>query len=893
MSFDELAKEMDDLLKSSKRKQSDPEPVVKEEPKKVEIINENTLKKKGLFSRLFHKKEKSLDIPETSVKTIPIAPVFEKTEIIQKEIKSKKSFAPKKQLDEKEQTLNKKEKLLNELGQLLATKKKSMAKEELSLDKKKTEIIKMQDKFNKAVPVPKVGPVVDKSLEKKQKLLTKLEKVLAKKQFRLTDEEHLLLQEKEKLKLFKNELVVNERTIKLQIADMSKKTSGLSSDKKKLMKEVTALESRKYSIENAIKENAINLKDIELQIKQKGKTFGSVEKRFAKVEKLNDELKRKKVSLGNLESALTAKNKLLNVKEKELARKERLIDAGFKDSEKKSAILGKEKLAILTEIDSLVSKKKSIDRQVGEASTRLDEVKKLVVLKEKELNVETKRKEFAKLQQEIAKVKQSLDDSKLKLREQGQMVATKQIELEEKSKELVARENSFEDIWKQKESDMKIRERVFGEISSKVALLKSQKSMLDDQISKSSQDLDELKGIIRAKESDMESFERRERELQLKEKFVADVRKSKGVLNNKEIDLRKIDDLLAKKQNLLNQKEGELQRKRDVVEYELHKAEANRRVLYGEITTRQKELSDITKRRDLRHNELVESEGLFKKKELELLQTIKDLELDKELLDRKEDDIEQTLRRIEEDKVLLEQKENEILEKVALLEELDATVPKREEEIKKIRDELDAYELALVEKEKQLEKDYQKRAKELDRTKTKMEKSIDRLERKEAKISAVKELRASITQLENKLKNLDNQIIVNQSELAEDVQTMVTTKRMETDLKKREQEIEEREKELLMEEAEVETGEFKDYVEHEMLKYEKPELPKIEDAEEIYGLIDEARELMNMGRLNEARSTYSKIGSYYSHLKVIPADKKRVYYAILELKTDIELAHLA
>ncbi|MBI5880598.1 hypothetical protein HZB90_00535 [archaeon] len=58
-------------------------------------------------------------------------------------------------------------------------------------------------------------------------------------------------------------------------------------------------------------------------------------------------------------------------------------------------------------------------------------------------------------------------------------------------------------------------------------------------------------------------------------------------------------------------------------------------------------------------------------------------------------------------------------------------------------------------------------------------------------------------------------------------------------------------------------------------------------------MIDEARELGTMGRMNEAREIYAKIGNVYEQLDILPSDKKRVYYAILELKTDIELAYLA
>jgi hypothetical protein len=58
-------------------------------------------------------------------------------------------------------------------------------------------------------------------------------------------------------------------------------------------------------------------------------------------------------------------------------------------------------------------------------------------------------------------------------------------------------------------------------------------------------------------------------------------------------------------------------------------------------------------------------------------------------------------------------------------------------------------------------------------------------------------------------------------------------------------------------------------------------------------MIEDAKELIDMGRLSEAAVIYARIGDIYEQLQLEPSDKKRIYYAILELKTDIELAHLA
>jgi len=126
-----------------------------------------------------------------------------------------------------------------------------------------------------------------------------------------------------------------------------------------------------------------------------------------------------------------------------------------------------------------------------------------------------------------------------------------------------------------------------------------------------------------------------------------------------------------------------------------------------------------------------------------------------------------------------------------------------------------------------------------------------------------------------------------------DTAISLEVERREEELEKRRRELEEKEKSLMATEVAVESGEFKEYVEHEMIRYEKPNMPRVKDASEIYSMIEDARELVSMGRLNDARAIYSKIGNVYEHLDISPVDKKRVYYAVLELKTDIELAHLA
>ncbi|MCX6707817.1 MAG: hypothetical protein NT001_06825 [Candidatus Woesearchaeota archaeon] len=60
---------------------------------------------------------------------------------------------------------------------------------------------------------------------------------------------------------------------------------------------------------------------------------------------------------------------------------------------------------------------------------------------------------------------------------------------------------------------------------------------------------------------------------------------------------------------------------------------------------------------------------------------------------------------------------------------------------------------------------------------------------------------------------------------------------------------------------------------------------------DIYELVEQAREMINSRNFTNAKQIYDRIRGEYSGLKDIE-DKKKVYYEIMELKTDIELGLL-
>ena len=93
----------------------------------------------------------------------------------------------------------------------------------------------------------------------------------------------------------------------------------------------------------------------------------------------------------------------------------------------------------MKEVDALEQKKK-------DSQEKLDHLTKMLELKEKELNMPAKKKEFEKLQNQIMELHKKTDQSKVALYEQEKALDAKRSEFETKEKAMIAREKSLKDI---------------------------------------------------------------------------------------------------------------------------------------------------------------------------------------------------------------------------------------------------------------------------------------------------------------------------------------------------------------------------------------------------------------------------------------------------------------
>ncbi|MBU0461987.1 MAG: hypothetical protein KJ574_05355, partial [Nanoarchaeota archaeon] len=336
----------------------------------------------------------------------------------------------------------------------------------------------------------------------------------------------------------------------------------------------------------------------------------------------------------------------------------------------------------------------------------------------------------------------------------------------------------------------------------------------------------------------------------------------------------------------------------------------------------QKSLDELERMRKIKIDEIKQNEKALDDKEVELLETIKNLELDRDLLDKKEQEIIEKIDQLEADGKLLEEREDELVEESNRLIELEKRIDNKKDIFDKEYAEIENMKNSLKESGKQLETSYQDKTKSLDAqhklrlkdiegVQKKLEKSIDSFKLKEDKLKKAKEYKANVSLLLKKQQSLEKALkLLTDKLVKKNAQYKSAATKFETmkssalfaetgmlELARRQKELEQDKDELAKmqtiiadDEREAESGMFQDFLQHELAKYDKQ---PVDYSNEIYSLIETARSLLKMRDITKARSVYQQIGGLYEQLSLDAAEKKRIYYAILELKTDIELAHLA
>lgn len=211
------------------------------------------------------------------------------------------------------------------------------------------------------------------------------------------------------------------------------------------------------------------------------------------------------------------------------------------------------------------------------------------------------------------------------------------------------------------------------------------------------------------------------------------------------------------------------------------------------------------------------------------------------------------------------------------------------------------------EDQKEFEEAMSRREKVINEDKKWLDRQYKLLDDKKTQIRAVKEFKASIPVLEGKYKELQKQIAKKEQELHRTTEEAVAKwellKDKELELKKREKNVEEGKKllkhlqnKLIDERANLSDKEAKEYFASDIhikeAQEEMVELKTLKAKPEIIEMIEKARFLFNNNKVNEAKDILKRVKNDFEKAKLSQKDKRKAYYDMMEIATEIKLASL-
>lgn len=380
-------------------------------------------------------------------------------------------------------------------------------------------------------------------------------------------------------------------------------------------------------------------------------------------------------------------------------------------------------------------------------------------------------------------------------------------------------------------------------------------------------------------------------------KRVADheIRERQSLIKVQEEELKSLELKLQQKEVLLDKKEADLAKGivQDTRPYGLGLEKQGDRIAQLDL-----EISALRNKKSHLQIEVMHARDQLKQMHHEFDAKNKILDNNKKLLDMEEDRIISRVEALEKDKKLLAGREDEFVKTLKKLEREKASLEKAhitlDAKISKKKELLDSFEskykskLAIL---KQREKDIVKIEKEV---KKKLE-----------KISKVKELKESIADLKKKKANLEGPV----KELEKKLSTIEkkylsgkTIKAKEEELTARERElfarkehVKEDESRLRYEEENIEDKEFKQFLAENVqnpFSPEEHEDPYAADVNNIETLLANARDALERQNFEDAKVLFRELKNAYESSSIPAERKKELYYKILEIKTDIDLALL-
>lgn len=412
-------------------------------------------------------------------------------------------------------------------------------------------------------------------------------------------------------------------------------------------------------------------------------------------------------------------------------------------------------------------------------------------------------------------------------------------------------------------------------------------------------------------------------------------------------------DSLHKKKLMLESELASLGKKLDVLRPQVAAVEQTLAKAKG-VEKRDLELTDLQRKLDTQKVDQDKRAGELSRKETELVQKDKTLRTQEFDALKKQKDITNDLIKLSGDKKMAEQELAARRSELAGIKAEMSVIEAKKRELKSAEDSLHVKEQAVVEQLGKLEKEKKfvemrrglvdKNAEKTHNLKIEVDakeknlvvreenvsqkemalgRQMKSLQEQLMKIREVDELRenlpvlkkeklALVTQISNEESGFKRQaeIIDKRARELNALERRVidrekTANDREGRLKQREEIVAQKEKRVLdmrgqleQEKRNVQELKFQTYVEKELGKFEPHEELLYTEIEakspkdfEVLTKVEAARNAMNKGNVPEARKYYEQISRDYEKMPMSD-EKKRIYYEVLELKNDIELAML-
>jgi chromosome segregation ATPase len=584
-----------------------------------------------------------------------------------------------------------------------------------------------------------------------------------------------------------------------------------------------------------------------------------------------------KVTFNKQEDELLNLRVKLQQKEKALAEHEKTLVHQSRELEKHVVDLRKARAQLWNELDKLKTTKETLSAEVVVLHQEIKDRKKQIhnaeqiheVLAKKESTFRVKEHELERREHLVFKKEKELDVLNRHIKEKEQM-------LDRLTKLINTEKDAFE-----KKKVMLLRE--IDDLDKKKILSNAQLIELRQQVTMEHEHLEQAlrdaRELYKAAEKKNEAIDKRafttQKELDDKRKmYFTELNKKHSELDKREEELTKLSLSLDKRELELKELTDELQKEKEQMTSEKDEEISVRRNII-ELTTEER---IIEKRLADKQSQLTALGGDFQSK-------TEELKHDRQMLDEKEDEIIQKIKQLEDDQRTLAKKEDEFIEKIHELEKdkklFDTTVAEFSNKL----DIIEGFEqevTAVQRRESEIEMKEQKIARNVD-----YKANIAALKReKEALQEQLKELQKKI----GKASEADKKMMLKEKKLQE----------REHMLNEKERRIKELFEEVSSErEAVAQEGYMtfvgKDVTTSDVMNREEEIKTTVELVDEknpknytVVSLLQDARHALTVHRVDDAKQIYSKLNKLYTKLPQTK-EKKRLYYEILELKTDIEL----